>query len=165
MSYSPPTAKNGVYFTRNLTSANYTRGLTYLRYYYDNSMLAKAPYYPITNFQGMIDYLKNNYPTYIESLGELADTVDDKKIIAAMKEAAARNLVDYPRPAYFSQALINNTNYTLTAKIGDALGAVGEGLFDFGKIIWILSIIGVGAFVYIEFGPQIKELLKKAKAV
>jgi len=163
--YTPPTAKNGVYFTRNLTSTNYSRGVNYLGYYFDNSMLAKAPYYPITNKAGMIAYLNTNYPTYIESLGELADSVDDKKIIQAMKDAAARGLTDYPRPAYFADAIIKNTGYTLAAKVGDVISAVGEGLFDFTKIIWIASIIGVGVFVYIEFGPQIKTLFKKAKAV
>lgn len=161
--YTQPKAKNGVYFTRDLTESNYNNGKWLLGYYWRASVISKAPYYPVTNFPGLLDYLNSNYPTYIESLGELLKSIDSQKLIKAMEQAASLKKTDYPRPATFSQAIIDNTNYTLSAKVGDTLDAIGESVMDLGKIVFTASVIGIGVYVFVMFSPQIKSFINKAK--
>lgn len=160
MAYQPPAARSSVYFTRNLTEENFNNGKMLLGYYWRDSVISKPPYYPVTNFDGMIKFLQNNYPTYIESLGEQLKSVDFGKLIEVMKTVAKKGYTDYPRPSYFANEMLERTGYTLLDKTGDVLGAIGESVIDASKLIWLLSAVGIGIFVYLNF-HELKAAFKK----
>lgn len=152
MGYIKPTPKNGVSFTKNLTESNYNAGENYLAYYFRDSKLSKPPYYPNTNFVGMVNYLKTNYPTYIESLGELSKSVDGSKIIQAMKNAAARGLTDYPRPAYFNTELMKLTGVSIGSVVSETISEIGDDLVLGSRVLLVLMVLGglVVGYIYVK---------------
>lgn len=167
--YIVPVPKNNVYFTKNLTEGNYNSGVSLLGYYYRDSKISKAPYYPITNFDGMISFLKTNYPTYIESLGELNKTIPQDKLIKSMRDAAAKGYTDYPRPSYFANSIMANTGYSVTAVIGDTAKEIGSDIFDSAVLISRLALVGlivfVGAYALSQVGGinGVKKFFKSVK--
>lgn len=143
-------------FTNDLSAANRKAGLWLLGYYYRDSVISKAPYYPITNFDGSVKFLDKNYPTYIEYLGSLLKTIDQDKMITAMKNAAARKLTDYPRPAYFNNELIKLTSFSpidasLTA-VSETASDIGSGLVMGSRIILGLMVVGglIVGYLYLK---------------
>jgi len=147
MSYEIPKAKLNTYFTKNLTEQNYKNGLFLLGYYYRNSPISKAPYYPITNFDGMVSYLEDNYPTYIESLGDLMKSVQQDKLIKAMTDAGKKGRTDYPRPSYFTNAIMDNTGISISAVIGDTAIGIGTDLIEYANIFSKIVLWGGIAFI------------------
>jgi hypothetical protein len=156
MSYSAPSVTSGVYFTKNLNANTRNAGLNMMGYYFRASKLSKSPNYPITNFDGMVQFLDSNYPTFIESIGDLLDQVPIDKMIASMNEAAAKGYTYYPRPSNFNNAILNNTGYSVVSTLGDAAVAVGEGLVNFSQGILILGVVLGAAFLYFEFNNEFK---------
>ena len=106
MVYVKPIAKSGVYFTKNLTEGNYNNGVILLGVFWRASVLSKAPYYPITNFDGLLNFYKVNYPTFIEYLGTLYNTYGSDKANKIMQAVADKKFTYYPRPSDFSNAMI-----------------------------------------------------------
>jgi hypothetical protein len=152
-----------VQFTKNLTSENRKNGEWLLGYYWRNSLISKAPYYPITNWAGMLEFLDNNYPTYIHSLGEYLKNVPSDKMIQAMKDAAAKKYTDYPRPSYFENAIANYAGtFSFANNAGDiaadTASDVGTELVDitqgFFKTIAVVAAIAVGVVIYQKAGGK-----------
>jgi len=146
-----------VTFTKDLSSANRKVGLWLLGYYWRDSVISKSPYYPLTNFAGMISFLDKNYPTYIESLGEMSKTVTSDKLIQAMKDAAARKLTDYPRPAYFNLAIIGNTGVSVGSIVADTASEIGDELVMGSRVILFLMVavgLGIGYLYLKPFLPK-----------
>jgi len=167
MGYIKPIVSTGVYFTKDLSEVNRKNGEWLLGYYFRDSKISKAPYFPITNFKGMIDFLDTRYPTYIESLGELLKTVESDKLIAAMKDAAKKGYTDYPRPNYFSNAIMGNSGKSVTAVLGEVASEVGSDIISaasmFSKLVIVVAVVGLTVFVFTETGGTLagaKRLLK-----
>jgi len=157
--YTPPAAKNGVYFTKNLTAANRTQGEWLLGYYFRASKISKAPYYPVTNFTDMLAWMTSNYPTYIESLGEQLQSRPSDVMIKAMQDTAAKGYTDYPRPAYFNNNL--TATYSSVSALGNGIADAADSVLNLGKGLVVLSIVGVAVFLYIEIKGG-KNLFKAA---
>lgn len=167
MAYVKPKVTTGVYFTKDLSEVNRKNGEWLLGYYFRESKISKAPYFPITNFSGMIDFLNSKYPTYIESLGELMKNVESDKLIASMKDAAKKGYTDYPRPAYFASSIMANTGKSVVSVLGEVASEVGNDIISiasgFSKLVLIVAIFGVSIFVFTETGGTLagaKRLLK-----
>lgn len=167
--YIKPIAKSGVYFTKNLTETNRKNGEWLLGYYWRDSKISKPPYYPITNFQGMLNFLTENYPTYIESLGDLMNSVTSDKLIQSMKDAAKKNYLDYPRPSYLANSIIANTGVSIAAVTGDALKEAGLEIVGyaalFSKAVIFTAIAAAVFFVWKETGGGLPKLKLKALKV
>lgn len=167
MAYEIPKVTTGVYFTKDLSEVNRKNGEWLLGYYFRESKISKPPYFPISNFSGMIDFLNYKYPTYIESLGELLKIVESDKLIASMKDAAKKGYTDYPRPAYFSSSIMANTGKSISSVLGEVASEVGNDIISiasgFSKLVLIVAIIGVSVFVFSKTGGTLagaKRLLK-----
>lgn len=160
--YNKPMPKNGVYFTRNLTESNYNSGTWLLGYYWRDSILSKAPYYPITNFDDMIQWYKDNYPTFIEYLGDQLSSISSDKLIAVMKDTAAKKQLNYPRPSDFSNSMMKlvGNGIDLIQVARDTASDVGREIASFTQYaFWGLVIIGAIAFgvaIYTRSGGKIK---------
>jgi hypothetical protein len=168
MAYIPPVVTTGVYFTKNLTATNRTAGENLLSYYFRASKISRPPYYPVTNFADMLAWFDKNYPTYIESLGELTSTVEYGKLIQAMKDTAAKGYTDYPRPSYFSGPIVANTGVDLTSIVSGAISDSVDAIVNFSQGFLVVAIVGVGLFLYFEFKNDfklIKGFKKLGKAV
>lgn len=161
MAYKIPTAKNGVYFTKNLNSSTRANGENVLGYYWRASVLSKAPYYPLgANWQSLLSYYDTNYPTFIEYLGDMVSSSSISKMIKVAQNVAAKKSTDYPRPSEFANEISNvvgSVNY---------LGAIGDGLVESANDIKNISIgylstlavVGViifGVVIYQKSGGKI----------
>jgi len=146
---------SSVTFTKNVTPENRKAGEWLLGYYWRASKISKAPLYPIaTNWKGMIDFLDKNYPTYIESLGELTKTIDSNILIQAMQDTAARGLTDYPRPSYFNNALMKLTgSVSITGVFADTASEIGNDLVMGSRIVLALVVIGGLVIGYLYLKP------------
>lgn len=149
-------------FTKNLTKENRKAGEWLLGYYYRDSKLSKAPLYPITNFQGMINFLDKQYPTYIEALGENLASVPSDKMILAMKDAAKRGLTDYPRPAYFDNSIMKFTGVSISSVVSDTVKETASDIVDFTQgafkglfIVAGILIVAYGVTIYLNAGGKI----------
>lgn len=167
MGYIKPIVSTGVYFTKDLSEVNRKNGEWLLGYYFRESKISKAPYFPITNFSGMIDFLNSKYPTYIESLGELMKNVESDKLIASMKDAAKKGYTDYPRPAYFASSIMANTGKSISSVLGEVASEVGSDIISaasmFSKLVIVVAVVGLTVFVFTETGGTLagaKRLLK-----
>ena len=153
---------NTVQFTKNVNAKTRKNGEYLLGIYFRESKLSKAPYYPVTNFKGMIVNFDSRYPTYIEFLGDLMRTVELSKLIQAMKDAAAKGLTSYPSPATFSQSISENAKYTFSETLGTAASEIGNDILDyaniFSKSILFFAILGAGVFVYLNTGGKLPKI-------
>ena len=146
-------------FTKNLTPENRKQGEWLLGYYWRASVISRAPYYPITNWKGMLEFLDLHYPTYIEFLGEQLGSIPQDKMIQAMKDAAARGLTDYPRPAYFAGSIIGVTGVSSGAVIADTAAEIGGSIIAWSQAFTYVVI--AGAIVYA--GLLVYPYFKKAR--
>lgn len=133
--YLIPKAKNGVYFTKNLSQKTRSAGESILAYYWRASVLSKSPYYPVgANWPGLLSYFDTNYPTFIEYLGDMISYSDLPRMIKVAQNVAAKKSTAYPRPSEFANEISNvigNVNY---------LGAISDGLAESANDIKNISI-------------------------
>lgn len=144
--------QNNVSFTKDLSKTNRKNGEWLLGYYWRESKLSKAPYYPITNWEGMIGFLDKNYPTYIEFLGEQLKAITSDKLIEAMKRSARKGFTDYPRPSYFADALSVAGSVSTFDAVKNTAKEVGKDIVDYASTFSTLVLIGAvvfaGAYLY-----------------
>ena len=147
-------------FTSDLSMSNRKAGEWLLGYYWRASRISKAPYYPITNFKGMLDFLDKNYPTYIEYLGSLSKSITTDKLIEAMKTTASRGLIDYPRPAYFANTIAAGSAVSTGEVISETASEVGSGILNGLQLFSYLVIVGVIVVGFIYIKPYLKAFKK-----
>lgn len=149
-----------VQFTKDLSKTNRKNGEWLLGYYWRESKLSKAPFYPITNWQGMIQFLDKNYPSYIEFLGEQLKSITSDKLILAMRKSAAKGFTDYPRPSYFSDALTVAGSVSTFDAVKNTAVEVGKDIVDyastFSKVLLIGAVFGAGLYIYTLTGGKFK---------
>lgn len=158
--YEIPKAKSGVYFTKNLTEANYKAGIDLLGWFYRNSVLQKPPYYPATSFDNMVLYLRQNYPTFIESLGENVKTIDRDKLIQAMKNLGAKNQTSFPRPANFSNEIFKVAGVSTSEVLRETASEIGDSLVTGSRVLLILMVLGGLIVGYLYVRPFLPKELK-----
>lgn len=149
-----------VQFTKDLSKTNRKNGEWLLGYYWRESKLSKAPFYPITNWQGMIQFLDKNYPSYIEFLGEQLKSITSDKLILAMRKSAAKGFTDYPRPSYFSDALTVAGSVSTFDAVKNTAVEVGKDIVDyastFSTVLLIAAVVGAGIYVYSLSGGKFR---------
>lgn len=150
-----------VYFTRNLTTDNRNNGLKYLKIFFNNSKLAMPPYYPVTNFDGLVKFLDGKYPTYIESLGETGFEIGEDRMKQSMLDVARLAETTYPIPARFATAIMNNTKgISLTRVVSTALTESAKEVVSFTQssfkyLTWIVAA-AVGLAIFTKLGGKIQ---------
>ena len=160
MAYQAPVGKNGVYFTKNLNKQNYDTGIDLLGYYFRNSIISHPPYAPFTNFDGMVMFLRNNYPTYIEALGDLSKSINRDVLIQAMKNAAARGLTDYPRPSYFNNEIMKLSGVSIGSVVSETISEIGDSLVLGSRVLLTIMVAGGLALAYLYARPYFPKELK-----
>jgi hypothetical protein len=143
-----------VTFTKNVTAKNRDAGLFWLKFYYNQSPLAQFPYYPVTNYPGLVAFLDTNYKTYIEFLGETSFMMSADKMQASMRDLAYNGKKSYPRPSDFSVAILKNAGLDLsdvvkatTDAFAESAVTIGEGIVSYSKMI--PYIVGGALFLVI----------------
>lgn len=149
-----------VQFTKDLSKTNRKNGEWLLGYYWREGKLSKAPFYPITNWEGMIAFLDKNYPTYIEFLGEQLKTITSDKLIQAMKKTAQKGYTDYPRPSYFADSLSAAGAVSSFDAVKNTAVEVGKDIVDyantFTKVVLFAVVIGTGVYIYTLSGGKFR---------
>src|ERR1035437_6538716 len=77
---------------------NRSSGIESLVTYFDNSVLSKAPYYPITNIDGLISYLDTTDANFIANLGSVALAMTPSSVQSSMANLAQGHPALYPTP-------------------------------------------------------------------
>lgn len=149
MAYTPPTAKEGVYFTRDLTQNNYNYGTNVIA-----EWSRKNPTIALKlglSYQGYLDYLGSNYPTYIEYLGTLVDEFGTTPVFQVADQVANNGKFTYPTPSDWANsvtALLGDTPSfvsTLGAGISDAATAV-VGDIETGLSVTLIAVVLIVIF-------------------
>jgi len=100
--YTPPTPLSGVSFTSALTQDNYNNG-TYVL----GEWARKNPIVPLglqLSYRGVVDYLEQNYPTFIEYLGSLVAQYGTGPMIQVADQVASNGKMTFPTPSDFGVA-------------------------------------------------------------
>lgn len=151
---------NNVSFTKDLSKKNRGNGEWLLGYYWRESKLSKAPYYPITNWTGMIQWLDKNYPSYIEFLGEQLKSIPSDKMIEAMRKTAKKGFTDYPRPSYFAEALSIAGSVSTFDAVKNTAVEVGKDIVDYASTFTTVVMVGIviwaGVYVYTLTGGKFR---------
>lgn len=149
-----------IQFTKDLSKENRKNGEWLLGYYFRESLLSKSPYYPITNWQGLIGYLDSQYPTYIEFLGGWLKTVPADRLIEAMRKVAKKGYTDYPRPSYFAEALSVAGAVSTFDAVKTTATEVGKDIVDFSatftKVFLVAFLVGGAVYIYSLSGGKFK---------
>lgn len=147
---------NGVTFTNNVTQANRDLGLQWLKFYYNGSVLAQAPNYPITNYTALVNFLDTRYATYIEFLGETASHLSDDQMQTSMRDLQYDGKTSYPTPSDFANAILKNTGWDTTAQIDAAINATMTAVGD--------TALSIGSF-FSTYGKYIPYAIGGAVAL
>lgn len=124
--------------TQNLTPENRSAGEAVLRKFFDFSDLSRAPYYPITNPNAMLNYYQSNFPTFIEYLGELSKKYSPLNVEIAMVHVGDKmreqNIFTYPLPSMFKIAFDElDPNYSSEIKPISTLSLLSTAVADTSK--------------------------------
>lgn len=150
-------------FTKNNTAKNKANGKILLGYFWRESNLGKnKPLF--TSFNGWMNYLEINYPSYLAYLGELytGGSISGSKLESAMMKAG-KNKTDlaYPRASDIQMILAPLVTFN---SVSSAVNAVGSGIAEtaseigFGLKIGAIILLVAGA-VYVAYNFQ---TIKKA---
>lgn len=150
-----------IQFTKNVTPENRRIGEYLLGVYWRAAIISKTPFYPITNWQGLLSFYDTKYPTFVEYLGDWSKTVTVEKLVAVMKKVASKNETNYPRPSSFNNSISDVVGTVDTTQVlaqtatdvGSALSSFTIGTF---KTMIVIATCAFALAVYLKSGGKIK---------
>jgi len=138
-----------VAFTKNITPENRAAGIAALDIFFRNSIFQVIPYNMFTSLKGLISYLDEKYPTYIEFLGETAKSITSEQLTQAMLNVSRNGKKSYPAPQDFSNGIMAATNGNLRADVLQGMKIISDTAIESGK-----EILSMGQ-TFIKYLPQI----------
>src|ERR1035437_6281754 len=132
---------------------NRSSGIESLVTYFDNSVLSKAPYYPITNIDGLISYLDTTDANFIANLGSVALAMTPSSVQSSMANLAQGHTALYPTPnelmIAISQATPSDSSNMPSVIIPSPTPSVAPGTTTTTTTTSNLSIFGVTINKYV----------------